>query len=90
VNETVFQWVNVERFTLFPKVTRFNIHQLLKTNKYLVLAVVQEDKLNQIATHELEFRDMVEGVIRKHRARYHEKFQFGWVSGISYISSFMS
>ncbi|EDW95468.1 protein disulfide-isomerase TMX3 isoform X2 [Drosophila teissieri] len=79
VNETVFQWVNVERFTLFPKVTRFNIHQLLKTNKYLVLAVVQEDKLNQIATHELEFRDMVEGVIRKHRARYHDKFQFGWI-----------
>ncbi|XP_034103935.1 protein disulfide-isomerase TMX3 [Drosophila sulfurigaster albostrigata] len=79
VNETIFQWVNVERFTLFPKVTRFNIHQLLKTQKYLVLAVVQEDKLNQIATHELEFRDMVEGVIRKHRARYHDQFQFGWI-----------
>ncbi|EDW30436.1 GL17836 [Drosophila persimilis] len=79
VNETIFQWVNVERFTLFPKVTRFNIHQLLKTQKYLVLAVVQEDKLSQIATHELEFRDMVEGVIRKHRPRYHNKFQFGWI-----------
>ncbi|EDV95712.1 protein disulfide-isomerase TMX3 [Drosophila grimshawi] len=79
VNETIFQWVNVERFTLFPKVTRFNIHQLLKTKKFLVLAVVQEDKLSQIATHELEFRDMVEGVIRKHRPRYHDKFQFGWI-----------
>ncbi|KAH8365901.1 hypothetical protein KR093_006999, partial [Drosophila rubida] len=79
VNDTIFQWVNVERFTLFPKVTRFNIHQLLKTQKYLVLAVVQEDKLSQIATHELEFRDMVEGVIRKHRARYHDQFQFGWI-----------
>lgn len=90
VNETVFQWVNVERFTLFPKVTRFNIHQLLKTNKYLVLAVVQEDKLNQIATHELEFRDMVEGVIRKHRARYHDKFQFGWVSDSIIVLSIWS
>ncbi|XP_064541662.1 protein disulfide-isomerase TMX3 [Drosophila montana] len=79
VNETIFQWVNVERFTLFPKVTRFNIHQLLKTKKFLVLAVVTEDKLSQIATHELEFRDMVEGVIRKHRPRYHDKFQFGWI-----------
>ncbi|EDW79361.1 uncharacterized protein Dwil_GK13693 [Drosophila willistoni] len=79
VNETIFQWVNVERFVLFPKITRFNIHQLLKTKKYLVVAVVQEDKLQQIASHELEFRDMVEGVIRKHRPRYHDQFQFGWI-----------
>ncbi|XP_017863895.1 PREDICTED: protein disulfide-isomerase TMX3 [Drosophila arizonae] len=87
VNETIFQWVNVERFTLFPKVTRFNIHQLLKTKKFLVLAVVQEDKLSQIATHELEFRDMVEGVIRKHRPRYHDKFQFGWIGDPSIAHS---
>lgn len=80
VNETIHQWVNQERFIAFPKISRFNINQLLKTKKYLVVAVVSEDKLSQVATHELEFRDMVENVIRKHRDRYHEKFQFGWVS----------
>lgn len=80
VNDTIHQWVNAERFITFPKITRFNFHQLLRTNKFLVVAVVEEDKLNQVASHELEFRDMVEGVIRKYRERYHEKFQFGWVS----------
>ncbi|XP_017486392.1 PREDICTED: protein disulfide-isomerase TMX3 [Rhagoletis zephyria] len=79
INETVHHWVNVERFTTFPKITRFNINQLMLTKKYLVVAVVEEDKLNQVATHELEFRDMVEAVIRKHRDRYHDKFQFGWI-----------
>lgn len=27
----------------------------------------------------LEFRDMVESVIRKHRDKYHRVFQFGWI-----------
>ncbi|XP_073842360.1 thioredoxin-related transmembrane protein 3 [Musca autumnalis] len=87
VNETIHQFVNVERFVAFPKITRFNINQLLKTKKYLVVAVVEEDKLNQIATHELEFRDMVENVIRKHRDRYHDKFQFGWIGDPSIAHS---
>nr|XP_014095597.1 protein disulfide-isomerase TMX3 [Bactrocera oleae] len=79
INDTIHHWVNVERFITFPKITRFNMNQLMKTKKYLVVAVVEEDKLNQVATHELEFRDMVEGVIRKHRNRYHDKFQFAWI-----------
>lgn len=87
VNETIHHWVNVERFVTFPKITRFNIHQLMKTKKYLVVAVVEEDKLNQVATHELEFRDMVEGVIRKHRDRYHDQFQFGWIGDPSIAHS---
>lgn len=87
VNETIHHWVNVERFVTFPKITRFNIHQLMKTKKYLVVAVVEEDKLNQVATHELEFRDMVEGVIRKYRDRYHDQFQFGWIGDPSIAHS---
>ncbi|TMW40992.1 hypothetical protein DOY81_013929 [Sarcophaga bullata] len=87
VNEPYHQWVNQERFIAFPKITRFNFNQLLKTKKYLVVAVVTEDKLNQVATHELEFRDMVESVIRKHRDRYHDKFQFGWIGDPSITHS---
>lgn len=79
VNDTIHHWINTERFLTFPKITRFNIHQILKTKKWIVLAVVEENKLNEIATHELEFRDMVEGVIRKYRHRYHNHFQFGWI-----------
>ncbi|CAD7083643.1 unnamed protein product [Hermetia illucens] len=79
VNETIYHWINVERFTTFPKVTRNNIHQMMKTKKWLVLAVVEENKLNEVAAHELEFRDMVERVIRKNRKKYHDRFQFGWI-----------
>lgn len=79
LNKTIHHWVNVERFSSFPKITRFNIHQMMKTKKWLVIAVVEENKLNEIATHELEFRDMIERLIRKHRNKYHERFQFGWI-----------
>uniref|UniRef100_T1GC08 Thioredoxin domain-containing protein n=1 Tax=Megaselia scalaris TaxID=36166 RepID=T1GC08_MEGSC len=70
VNETLTQWVNNERFLTFPKITRFNIRELMSTKKFLVIAVVEEDKLSQVATHELEFRDMIEEVIRKYRHRF--------------------
>lgn len=64
LNETLYQWVNEERFGTFPKVTRGNINQILQTKKYIVLAVVEENKLNEIEANQLEFRDMVESVIR--------------------------
>ena len=86
VNETIHHWVNCERFLTFPKITRFNINQMFKTKKWLVVVVVEEDKLNQVATHELEFRDMVEELIRKYRNKYHDRFQFGWVSVFCTIS----
>lgn len=79
LNHTLHQWVNAERFSTFPKITRNNIHMLMQTKKYLVLAVVEENRLSEIATHELEFRDMVESVIRANRDKYHTHFQFGWV-----------
>lgn len=79
LNSSLHQWVNEERFPTFPKITRNNINQIMQTKKYLVLAVVEENKLSEIATHELEFRDMVEMVIRKNRDKFHPKFQFGWV-----------
>lgn len=87
VNDTLNQWVNNERFLTFPKITRFNIRELMSTKKNLVVAVVEEDKLSQVATHELEFRDMVEEVIRKYRHRYHDKFQFGWIGDPSIAHS---
>lgn len=87
VNETMNQWVNNERFLAFPKITRFNIKELMSTKKYLVIAVVEEDKLSQVATHELEFRDMIEEVIRKYRHRYHDYFQFGWIGDPSIAHS---
>lgn len=79
LNNTLYDWVNEERFETFPKITRGNIHQMMKTKKNLVLAVVEENKLLEISTEMVEFRDMVESVIRKKRDLYHKTFQFGWI-----------
>lgn len=79
LNDTLFNWVNEERFVAFPKITRSNIYQISQTKKFLVLAVVEENKLNEIASHEMEFRDMVESIVRKYYDKYHQRFQFGWI-----------
>jgi thioredoxin domain-containing protein 10 len=54
LNASVYDWINVERFATFPKVTRGNINQFLQTRKYLVLAIVEENKLLEIPTEMLE------------------------------------
>ncbi|XP_015125052.1 protein disulfide-isomerase TMX3 [Diachasma alloeum] len=87
LNATVYNWVNAERFSTFPKVTRGNINQLFLTNKYLVLAVVEENAVEDVAPDMLEFRDMVESVIRKKRERYHDHFQFGWIANPELVNS---
>lgn len=79
LNETLHRWVNEERFISFPKVTRSNMYQFSRIQKNLVLAVVEENKLNEIASHELEFRDMIETIIRQNYEKYHKRFQFGWI-----------
>lgn len=66
------RWVNSERFPTFPKVTRTNIHKLYMTKKNLVIAVVEENPLEEVPVHMTEFRDMVESVIRSKRDKYHE------------------
>lgn len=79
MNHSLHRWVNEERFPWFPKVTRSNINELMSTNKYLVLAVVEENRLQEIETHELEFRDMIEAVIRSDHGKFNWRFQFGWI-----------
>lgn len=74
----MYKWINEERFETFPKVTRGNINEILQTKKYIVLVVVEENKVQEINTEMLEFRDMVESVIRKKRDKYHKTFQFCW------------
>lgn len=79
LNETLDKWINAERFGTFPKVTRSNINHMMDTGKYLVLAVVEENKLNEITQGEQEFKDMIESIIRKRKNELHHRFQFGWI-----------
>ncbi|XP_008206898.1 protein disulfide-isomerase TMX3 [Nasonia vitripennis] len=87
LNETLYKWVNAERFPTFPKVTRGNIHQLYLTNKNLVLAVVEENQLEEVPPDMLEFKEMVESVIKKKRQKYHDHFQFGWITNHDLVNS---
>lgn len=79
LNSSLADWVNSERFGTFVKITRGNINQVLQTNKFLVLAVVHENKLQEVPEEMIEFRDMIESIIKKHRDKYHRWFQFGWI-----------
>lgn len=87
INDTMQKWINSERFPTFPKVTRGNINQLFLTNKNLVLAVVEENAVEDIAPDMIEFRDMVESVIKNKRHKYHDYFQFGWISNTELVNS---
>lgn len=72
LNDTLYKWINAERFPTFPKVTRGNINQLFLTNKNLVLAVVEENQLEEVPPHMVQFKDMVESIIKSKREKYHE------------------
>lgn len=78
LNATLHTWVCQEKFLTFPRITIENFYQYQQTGKYLVIAVVEENKLNELITHEQEFRDMIERIIKTKRDKYHKKFQFGW------------
>lgn len=64
LNITLDRWINAERFGTFPKITRSNINQLMETEKYIVLVIVSENKVQEISQTEKDFMDMVEGIIR--------------------------
>ncbi|PZC74448.1 protein disulfide-isomerase TMX3 [Helicoverpa armigera] len=79
LNVTLDKWINSERFGLFPKVTRSNINELMDIEKYIVIAIVSENKLNEITQTERDFKDMIESIIKKRKRHLHERFQFGWM-----------
>ncbi|XP_053606677.1 protein disulfide-isomerase TMX3 [Plodia interpunctella] len=79
LNVTLDKWINSERFGFFPKITRSNINDLIDTEKYIVIAVVSENKLNEITQTERDFKDMIEGIVKRRKRDLHRKFQFGWL-----------
>ncbi|XP_014368865.2 protein disulfide-isomerase TMX3 [Papilio machaon] len=79
LNTTLDKWINTERFGFFPKITRANINHFMDINKYIVIAIVSENKLGEITQTERDFKDMIESIIRKKKSELHENFQFGWM-----------
>ncbi|XP_050538268.1 protein disulfide-isomerase TMX3 isoform X2 [Daktulosphaira vitifoliae] len=87
LNSSLTEWINTERFDTFVKVTRSNIHQMFETNKYLVLAIVEENKIPKLPIHHSEFLQMVESVIVQNRDRFHRDFQFGWIGSPEFANA---
>lgn len=79
LNATLGKWINAERFGTFPKITHANINQFVVIEKYIVLVIVSENKVQEISQTERDFKDMVESIMRRRKEELHEHFQFGWV-----------
>ena len=77
-NSTIHSWVSAERFPLFVKVTRGRFGNIMATKKLVVLAVLEENKLDQVTPEMEDFRDMIRKIVENSPAKYHDRFQFGW------------
>ncbi|KAG8196511.1 hypothetical protein JTE90_012325 [Oedothorax gibbosus] len=78
-NMSLHDWVNKERFPAFIKFTQGNFHQVMKTKKYLVMAVLEENQIGGLTLKMTEFREVLEAIAVNNKALYHEKFVFGWL-----------
>jgi len=78
VNTSFYSWVTAERFPLFVKVTRGKFGNIMATNKFVVIAVLEENKLLEVTPEMEDFKAMVRKVIENNREKYHKHFQFGW------------
>ena len=47
--EDLKYWVNHERFPTMVEINPGNFHQVMKTNKFIVLAVLEEDKIGRLS-----------------------------------------
>ncbi len=80
LNETVARWVVENQFEEFLRVSYGNLPLLLKTDKYLALAVLEEDKIGKLSRDMEAFRADLEAVMRKNRDAFADRVQFGWLS----------
>ena len=78
VDTPLHSWVVRERFPMFTKVTRGKFGKIMATHKFVVIAVLEENKLEQLTPEMEQFREMVRGVVSGNQEKYLSQFQFGW------------
>jgi len=76
--EDLKYWVNHERFPTMVEINPGNFHQVMKTNKFIVLAVLEEDKIGRLSPSMRQYKEMLEKFAETNRDDYHENFLFGW------------
>ena len=77
-NSSMSSWITSERFPVFMKITRGKFSNVLATKKLIVMAVLEENKLDNITPEMEEFREMIKKLVINSRDKYHHRFQFGW------------
>lgn len=77
-NSSLSMWISAERFPIFVKITRGKFGNILSTRKLIVIAVLEENKIEKITPEMDEFRTMIKGIVENNPEKYHERFQFGW------------
>lgn len=78
VNSSLHSWVAQERFPLFVKITRGKFHHILSTQKLIVIAVLEQNKIGELSPEMEDFKEMVLNVIMRRKDKFQSKFQFGW------------
>jgi len=87
LNVTLAQWINRERFACFVKVTQGTLPMLLRTEKYLAIAVLEENLIGRFTTEMEEFQEMLKSVAHMHLEEFKEDFVFGWMPQPSLANS---
>lgn len=87
LNITLAQWVSRERFPGFVKVTHGSLPLLLRTEKYLAIAVLEENLVGRFTSEMESFRDMLKGIARQHQEEFVGDFVFGWMPHPSIANS---
>jgi len=76
--ESLKYWINHERFPTMVEITPGNFHQVMKTNKFIVLAVLEEDKIGRLTPNMIQYKEVLEQFAHANRDVYHKDFLFGW------------
>lgn len=87
LNASLATWVARERFPFFVKFTHGSLPQLLKTEKLLVIGVLEENLIGKLITKMEEFRDMLKEVALENKDKLHGSFLFGWTPHPSVANS---
>ncbi|GAB6025777.1 hypothetical protein CHUAL_011758 [Chamberlinius hualienensis] len=87
LNESLVNWILLERFPNFVKVTHGSFPLLLKTDKFLVTAVMEENLIEKLTPEMEEYRKIIKSVADKHLEEFRDHFIFGWAPYPSVVNS---
>ncbi|CAG7725782.1 unnamed protein product, partial [Allacma fusca] len=80
-------FVASHRFDPFVRLTRSNFYRFIQTKKWVVIGVIDEDKLGRSPDHHLEFRDVLETLADNVDF---QRFQLAWTTAVDFMAKFVT